>query len=111
MDPDYKPPGWFTGGNEIISKEEYLKTLDHSEVAALEKEQKRKSRKKVMVIQAEAAGYDGGNFVKIQINGQNVDLKPSETCGMDGLHIVVIDKTNGDIVCKAVFDVKISLLH
>lgn len=61
-----------------------------------------------MVIAAESAGFDGGNFVKIQINGQNVDLEASEACNMEGLHIVVINKVNGDILCKKVFDVKIS---
>lgn len=51
-----------------------------------------------VVVQATSAGFNGGNFAKITLNGKPVGIHPNENGSDRGLHIVVIDPLNGAVV-------------
>lgn len=57
-----------------------------------------------LVIQATSGGFDAGNFAKITINDVDVEMPNNEHDHQRGLHIVVINPDDGEIMQKKVFD-------
>ena len=60
--------------------------------------------KVVYVIEAESAGFDGGDIAEIRINGVKVDMEQNESHHFRGLHLVIIDPSNGKIEAAKTFD-------
>ena len=50
-----------------------------------------------MVIQVISAGFEAGNFAKITINDTPVLIEKNESNNHRGLHIIIINNTNGTI--------------
>ena len=43
------------------------------------------------VIQADSAGFNGGNYAKITINNTPISMRPNESNHLRGLHVAVIN--------------------
>lgn len=56
------------------------------------------------MIQAKSAGFEAGNFAQILLNGSEVKLQKNEQNIERGLHIVVVDPSNGEVQFGKVFD-------
>ena len=56
------------------------------------------------VVQIKSAGYNAGNFSKISVNGEEVDIDKFENSGSRGLHIVILDMMDDSLVLSEVFD-------
>ena len=59
-------------------------------------------------IQARSAGFESGNFGVITINDVPVMTAKNENGHYRGLHIVVINPTNGKVEAAKVFDTYVS---
>lgn len=57
-----------------------------------------------ILISAASAGFLAGNFAKITINGIPVQCQKNENDNYRGLHVVVINPTNGEVCWAVVFD-------
>ena len=62
------------------------------------------SQQKTYIIQASSAGFEGGNYAKISINNIPVRLEQNKSLNMRGLHLVIINPSNGNIEFSKVFD-------
>ena len=58
----------------------------------------------MILIQASSAGFEGGNFEKITINDVKVSVEKNESDNLRGLHIVIIDPSNGKVTTAKAFD-------
>ena len=47
--------------------------------------------KKIIVVQAHSAGFEGANFAKISVNNDVIDFGPNSNDHYRGLHIAVIN--------------------
>ena len=56
------------------------------------------------IVLVTSAGFDAGNFAKIEVNGEQVKLKKNASNHYRGLHIVVVDPSSGSVVEAQVFD-------
>ena len=61
-------------------------------------------RPKVLVISVISSGYNSGNKAKISINDSEVIMVKNESNHFRGLHIVLINASNGKIHFSKVFD-------
>ena len=59
---------------------------------------------KMILISVSSAGYMGGNFAKVTINGVPIWFDRNEHDHFRGLHLVVINPANGQVVLAKVFD-------
>lgn len=64
----------------------------------------KRAGKELYVVEAMSAGKDAGDFAKIIINDEIVEMERNENYHFRGLHIVVLNPYNGEIVFKKVFD-------
>lgn len=56
------------------------------------------------MVQVTSAGMNAGNFAKITINDKLVKVHENENNHERGLHIVIINKLNGEVEYAEVFD-------
>lgn len=63
-----------------------------------------KLSKKPMIVQATSAGFENGNCVEITIDEITVEMERNENNHDRGLHIVVINQTDGMVETAQVFD-------
>ena len=63
-----------------------------------------KDGKNFIIVQAQSAGYNGGNFAKIMINNTPVEVAKNESNHFRGLHIVVIEPNTGNVLVAQAFD-------
>lgn len=56
------------------------------------------------VVQAVSAGFEAGNFAKIIIDNKPVKLPKNENGHHRGLHLVVMNSSNGQVEFCKVFD-------
>ena len=82
------------GPVKIYPFDEYPKTIDPE------------TKKTVMVVQVQSAGYKGGNFAKITINDLPVEIlgDNNQNPSQWGLHVVLINNTNGIVEAAKSFD-------
>lgn len=59
---------------------------------------------RILVIKAQSAGYKGGDFALISINGNPVKVQENENGSFRGLHIAVINPSNGKVQSAQAFD-------
>ena len=57
-----------------------------------------------MVIQARSSGFEGTNLAKISINNIHINVEKNENDHYRGLHIVIINPSNGKVSAGRVFD-------
>ena len=57
-----------------------------------------------MVIKATSAGFNGGNFAKIEVNNDEVTVEQNENGHNRGLNIVVINPITGQVDLAISFD-------
>ena len=57
-----------------------------------------------MVIQARSSGFEGANLAKISINNIPIKVEENESSHYRGLHIVIINPSNGKVSAARVFD-------
>ena len=57
-----------------------------------------------LIIQAQSAGFNGGNHGIIKLNNKIVKMDKNENGNYRGLHIVIVSKLNGKVEFKKVFD-------
>ena len=57
-----------------------------------------------LVIQAQSAGFDSGNFAKITINGEEVAMPANEHGHFRGLHVVGVNYESAKVDFAQVFD-------
>lgn len=62
------------------------------------------TKPKTFVVQVESAGFHGGNFAKIFIDDDPVDMALNENDNDRGLHIAVLNHLNGQIDIAQIFD-------
>ena len=60
--------------------------------------------KKKILILAQSAGFNGGNYAKITINNTLILTKNNENDHSRGLHIVIMNPQTGKIESAQVFD-------
>lgn len=60
--------------------------------------------KRILILQAMSAGRDAGNLACISMNDVPIKCKENENGHHRGLHIVVINSSNGKVVTAKVFD-------
>lgn len=56
------------------------------------------------VITALSGGFNGGNFAKITIDDKEIKCRPHENGHDRGLHMVIMDPSDGKIVMARIFD-------
>ena len=56
------------------------------------------------MIKVESAGYNGGNFANIIINGEKVRVMKNENGTYRGLHFVILNTENSNIEFSKAFD-------
>ena len=62
------------------------------------------TQKETFVVQASSAGYEGGNFAKIAIDGSALAF-PNNASGHDrGLHVALINQATGTVLHTQIFD-------
>ena len=54
-------------------------------------------KNKLILIQSKSAGFDGGNYAQITINDVPIQVERSETNKYRGLHIIIINPSNGQV--------------
>ena len=74
------------------------------EAGAAGEEDANEEEPNMILIQASSAGYDCGNFAKIMINNELVEVDAFEDVEFRGLHIVMIDPSTGKVLSSQVFD-------
>ena len=57
-----------------------------------------------MVILVKSAGFEGGNYAHIYVDGQEVPMKSNINGHFRGLHIVLINPESGQNICQGIFD-------
>ena len=55
-------------------------------------------------INISSAGFQAGDYAKITLNGIKIYLQSNENSHYRGLHVVIINNTNGQIELAQVFD-------
>ena len=69
------------------------------------KEKFRKTKEEdFLIVNVSSAGFDGGNFALVTLNGLQVDIDYNEDDHYRGLHIVVYNPFEGKIEAARVFD-------
>ena len=64
-----------------------------------------KKVKKVIVVQATSARLDNGSYAHITVDGRPVHMTPPKVKNSQrGLHVVVVNRDNGDLECSQIFD-------
>ena len=58
----------------------------------------------VIIVQVESSGYDGTNMALIKVNNIKVEVMKNDRKHFRGLHVVVIDQSNGQVLFASVFD-------
>ena len=58
----------------------------------------------MLVVQASSAGFYGGKMAEITINDVLVEVEKNENNHYRGLHIVIINRFNGEVESAKVFD-------
>ena len=58
----------------------------------------------VLVVKVTSAGFTGGNFAEILINNLYVRMEKNVNGHERGLHLVVLNPTNGNIELAQIFD-------
>ena len=58
----------------------------------------------LIFIQAQSAGFDGGNLARITINGTSVNIEKNVNGNYRGLHLAIINPFNGNVESAQVFD-------
>ena len=48
-----------------------------------------------MKVKVDSAGFEGGNFAKIRVNGVRILVNKNESNHCRGLHLVIIDPKTG----------------
>jgi hypothetical protein len=61
-------------------------------------------QKQMLVISAESAGFEAGNFAKIMLNGRQVQVEANENDDHRGLHLVVFNPKSGAVEAAKAFD-------
>ena len=61
-------------------------------------------RTEPMIIQAASAGYEGGNFAEVTINGNPVEFKMNENGNDRGLYLALINPWTGKVKSANIFD-------
>ena len=56
------------------------------------------------IITASSGGISAGDFAKITINNEEVEVESNKSGHFRGLHIVIINQNNGKIELAKVFD-------
>ena len=51
-----------------------------------------------IIVSAWSAGFEGGNYAKIEINDIKIEMDKNESNHYRGLHIVLIDTSNGKVL-------------
>ena len=57
-----------------------------------------------LMVQASSGGYKGGNYARIKVDGKQVAIEANDGKHHRGLHIVLINRTNGRIELAKCFD-------
>ena len=61
-------------------------------------------KSRTLLVTAGSAGFEGGNFARIMINGEAVTMECNDNFNYRGLHIVVVDPADGQVKTAKVFD-------
>ena len=77
-----------------------VKKIDKNKIS----DRPKKAKVAKFVVQAKSAGYDGGNYAKIQINQNVITPDKNENCNYRGLHMVVLNPKDGKVLHANVFD-------
>lgn len=65
------------------------------------------SKKQLMLIEVISSGFEArnhANYAEIKVNDVRIHVEPNSNLHFRGLHIVIIDPSNGKIVFAKVFD-------
>lgn len=58
----------------------------------------------VLIVQAQSAGLNAGNFAKITVNDAPVEIEKNENGHHRGVHVVIINPSNGKIELAKAYD-------
>ncbi len=58
----------------------------------------------MIIVHVESSGYDGANMAYISVNNEKVEVMKNKNNHYRGLHVVIIDESNGQVLFGSVFD-------